>query len=76
MPGPQLSQAVPVCKRIREALPHVRIVWGGYFPTQHTDTVLRSSYVDFVVRAQGEQPIQQRIESLDTGGALDGVSSL
>ena len=40
MPGPQLSQAVPVCRSIRERLPHVKIVWGGYFPTQHTSTVL------------------------------------
>src|SRR5574342_766498 len=44
MPGPQLVQAVDVCRRVREILPDVRIVWGGYFPTQHTDTVLRSDY--------------------------------
>ena len=40
MPGPQLAQAVTVCRRVKAALPHVPIVWGGYFPTQHTDTVL------------------------------------
>ena len=27
-------------RRVRAALPDVPIVWGGYFPTQHTDTVL------------------------------------
>ena len=42
MPGPQLTQAVDVCRRVKAALPHVPIVWGGYFPTQHTDTVLRA----------------------------------
>ena len=68
MPGPQLSQAVPVCRRIRELLPHVRIVWGGYFPTQHTTTVLAASYVDFVIRSQGELSLVQLIEVLRSGG--------
>src|SRR6185369_14596159 len=54
MPGPQLTQAVAVCARVKAALPHVPILWGGYFPTQHADTVLRAAYVDFVVRSQGE----------------------
>src|SRR5690242_13333335 len=42
MPGPQLAQAVTVSRRVKEALPHVPIVWGGYFPTQHSDTVLNA----------------------------------
>ena len=64
MPGPQLSQAVPVCRDIRARLPHVPIVWGGYFPTQHADTVLASSFVDFVIRSQGEQPLLALIDEL------------
>jgi hypothetical protein len=76
MPGPQLSQAVPVCKAVRRALPHVPIVWGGYFPTQHTDTVLRSSFVDFVVRSQGEQPLLALADALAHGSPLGEVSGL
>jgi hypothetical protein len=76
MPGPQLSQAVPVCRTVREALPDVPIVWGGYFPTAHAGTVLRASYVDFVVRSQGEQPLLQLVDTLKRGGSLEKVSSL
>jgi radical SAM superfamily enzyme YgiQ (UPF0313 family) len=75
MPGPQLSQAVRVCKAIRHAMPHVKIVWGGYFPTQHTDTVLRAPFVDFVVRSQGERPLLQLVDALRTG-SLETVGSL
>src|SRR5215471_3482287 len=32
MPGPQLSQAVPLCRELKERFPRLRIVWGGYFP--------------------------------------------
>jgi anaerobic magnesium-protoporphyrin IX monomethyl ester cyclase len=64
MPGPQLSQAVPICRDLRTRMPHVPIVWGGYFPTQHADTVLASSFVDFVIRSQGEQPLLALIEAM------------
>lgn len=76
MPGPQLTQAVPVCKQVKEALPHLKIVWGGYFPTQHADAVLASPSVDFVVKSQGEEPLLQLIDALHHGGPLDVVSSL
>ena len=76
MPGPQLTQAVAVCRRVKAALPHVPIVWGGYFPTQHGDTVLRSSDVDFVIRSQGERGIVQLLDVLRSGGILNGVSGL
>jgi anaerobic magnesium-protoporphyrin IX monomethyl ester cyclase len=76
MPGPQLSQAVPVCRAIRERMPRVPIVWGGYFPTQHADTVLRASYVDFVVRSQGEGPLLQLVDALAGRLPFERVSGL
>jgi anaerobic magnesium-protoporphyrin IX monomethyl ester cyclase len=76
MPGPQLTQAVAVCKRVRETLPHVPIVWGGYFPTQHAETVLRAPYVDFVIRSQGEQALLQLVDILRSRGLLNRVGGL
>ena len=76
MPGPQLTQAVAVCRRVKAAMPEVPIVWGGYFPTQHVDTVLASPLVDFVVRSQGEQPLLQLIAALTSGGPLARVTAL
>jgi hypothetical protein len=76
MPGPQLTQAVPVCRKVHEALPGIRIVWGGYFPTQHTDTVLASPFVDFVVRSQGESPLVSLIQAIESNGPFDSVSNL
>lgn len=76
MPGPQVSQAVPVCAAVRAALPQVHIVWGGYFPTQHTATVMKASFVDSVVRSQGEQPLLQLLEALRGERPMDSVGSL
>jgi hypothetical protein len=76
MPGPQVAQAVEVCRRVRAARPDVAIVWGGYFPTQHTATILESPLVDFVIRSQGEAPLLQLIDVLRHGGSLEGVGGL
>jgi radical SAM superfamily enzyme YgiQ (UPF0313 family) len=67
MPGPQLADAVPICRELKARHPHLRIVWGGYFPTQHWDVSLKSGYVDYVVRGHGEVVFQNLIERLAGG---------
>lgn len=76
MPGPQLRQAVPVCKRVKAALPGLTILWGGYFPTQHADVILNSDCVDYIIQGQGEAPFRQFVDRLHQGGALEDIPSL
>ena len=76
MPGPQLRQAVPVCKQVKAALPNLTILWGGYFPTQHSEVILRSDFVDYTIQGQGEAPFRQFVDALHHGGALHDVPSL
>ncbi len=64
MPGPQLQQSVPLAREIKRRHPHVTIVWGGYFPTQHWDVALRSDFVDFVVRGHGEFAFKTLLDHL------------
>src|SRR6478672_9795670 len=33
MPGPQLKQAIPCAKAVKESFPQTIMIWGGYFPT-------------------------------------------
>ncbi|MBL8153013.1 MAG: B12-binding domain-containing radical SAM protein [Anaerolineae bacterium] len=76
MPGPQLRQAVPVCKQVKAALPGLTILWGGYFPTQHHEVILRSDDVDYVIQGQGEAPFRTFVDRLHQGGALEDIPSL
>lgn len=69
MPGPQLVPAVQLTRRLKELYPAIPIVWGGYFPSLYAEPVLRSEYVDWVVRGQGEQPFLDLLQVLD--GQLD-----
>src|SRR5262245_42464914 len=76
MPGPQLHEAIQTCKQIKAAVPSMKIVWGGYFPTHHADVCLRSGYIDFCIEGQGEAPFRKLVDTVYNGGALADVPSL
>ncbi|MDX1383105.1 MAG: cobalamin-dependent protein, partial [Thermoanaerobaculia bacterium] len=76
MPGPQLGRAVPDSRRLKAALPDVPIVWGGYFPSLHADTVLADPAVDSCVVGQGEQAFPELVRRLGEGGDLADVPGL
>jgi anaerobic magnesium-protoporphyrin IX monomethyl ester cyclase len=65
MPGPQLVEAVPLTKRLKERYPAIPIVWGGNFPGLYPRPVLNAPYVDYVVRGQGEQTLNELLEVID-----------
>lgn len=65
MPGPQLVSAVQLAKRLKRTFPHVPIVWGGYFPSLYPAPVLNASYVDWMVRGQGEQTFRELLDVFD-----------
>lgn len=76
MPGPQLKEAIPISKKIRELFPHIQIIWGGYFPSNHPNTVLNSGYVDFIVNGMGDVCFPQLIESLITRSSFKDIHNL
>jgi anaerobic magnesium-protoporphyrin IX monomethyl ester cyclase len=76
MPGPQLGQAVPIVKKIREEFPETVMVWGGYFPSNHYRVVLNSGYVDFVINGPGDHAFPQLIDALDSGKPYHHIKNL
>lgn len=76
MPGPQLNQAVPLTRQVKEAMPDLPVIWGGYFPTQHGEVVLKADYVDYVVHSQGELTLLELLDVLEHGGDLAGVNGI
>lgn len=63
MPGTQMLNAIHDTRTIKSRFPSVTTIWGGYFPSMHTESVLNSSYVDFVIRAQGERSLLSFLEN-------------
>ncbi len=76
MPGPQLKQAIPFAKRIKQEFPHTTMIWGGYFPSNHYKVVLASGYVDFVINGPGDHAFPSLIDALENGKSLESVKNL
>lgn len=76
MPGPQLKQAIPISKLIREIFPRITIVWGGYFPSNQPKTVLTSGYVDFIVNGPGDKCFPALIDALENNKPYELIGNL
>jgi anaerobic magnesium-protoporphyrin IX monomethyl ester cyclase len=76
MPGPQLKQAIPYSKKIRQLYPHIKIIWGGYFPSNQPKSVLNSGYVDFIVNGMGDVCFPQLLNSLTNGISYKDIHNL
>ena len=74
MGGPQLLSAIAVSRAIRERRPGVPIIWGGAFPTVCPESALNAPYVDYAVRAQGEQTLLELLGALGAHG--NGIESI
>src|SRR5690349_5705189 len=76
MPGPQLRQATPLSKKIRELYPGVRIIWGGYFPANQPKVVLHSGFVDFIVNGPGEKCFPALLNALNNDQPFTTIPNL
>lgn len=73
MTGPQILHALAACRLVRQQCPEVPIVWGGIHASLLPQQTLANPYVDIVVVGEGEVTFPQLVETLQTGGPLDGV---
>lgn len=76
MPGPQMAAAMESCKVIRRAFPKLPVVWGGYFPSIYPGAALNATYVDYVVRGQGEETLLEFLQAKRGLRSFDDVAGL
>lgn len=76
MPGPQLKQAIPFSRRIREEFPGTVMIWGGYFATNQHKVVLRSGFIDFVINGPGDHAFPALLDALETGLPFADIRNL
>ena len=76
MPGPQLKQAIPFTRKIKELYPEVVVIWGGYFPSNQSRVVLESGYVDFAINGPGDKTFPRLLQALEKGEPYELISNL
>lgn len=65
MPGPQLKQAIPFTKKIKEQYPECITIWGGYFASNQYKPSITSGFVDFIISGPGDRAFPLLINSCE-----------
>jgi len=76
MPGPQLKQAIPFTKKIRQEFPSLVIIWGGYFASNQRFTVIRSGYVDVAINGPGDKAFPAYLEAIENHSPISEIENL
>lgn len=74
--GHQIFEGVRVARLVREKLPQLPIVWGGWHPSILPEQTVADPNVDIVVRGQGERTFTELVNALYHGRSLDGIQGL
>ena len=73
MPGPQLKQAIPISKKLKQLYPDLKIIWGGYFPSNQPKSVLNSGYIDYIVNGPGDNTFPQLLNAIQNNLPVDSI---
>ena len=78
MPGPQLRQAIPFTKKIKEKFPNIITIWGGYFPSNQPKVCLDSGFVDYIVNGPGDTTFPSLIDFIENNkvGEINEIKNL
>lgn len=76
MPGPQLRQAIPISKIIKQKYPNLKVIWGGYFASNQHKVVLNSGFVDFVINGPGDNAFPMLLKAIKNNEDVDNIRNL
>ncbi len=72
--GPMITGAVRAARRVKSLRPDLPVVFGGWHPSLLPAQTLRESYVDVVVRNQGELTFLELVGRIAAGRDAAGVA--
>ena len=74
--GPMIRGAIEVATAVKKSVPNLPVIFGGWHPSLLPDQTLNESFVDMVVRGQGELTLLEVAEALAKGRSIQSISGL
>jgi radical SAM superfamily enzyme YgiQ (UPF0313 family) len=71
--GPMIRGAVRMAKAVKKEAPSIPVIFGGWHPSLLPGQTLQETFVDAVVRGQGELTLLEIAENLAAGKSFHGV---
>jgi anaerobic magnesium-protoporphyrin IX monomethyl ester cyclase len=68
---------VALCGLLKQAMPHLVIVYGGVHPTYHWDEILdECQAIDYIVRGEGEETTRLLLRALRAGSSVETIPGI
>jgi radical SAM superfamily enzyme YgiQ (UPF0313 family) len=71
--GPAVSDALEFAAFVREVLPDVPIIWGGWHTSFAAQQAMEDPRVDVVVRGMGERTFVEVVRAIEIGDSLGSI---
>lgn len=71
--GPMIRGAVRMARAVKKEAPGIPVIFGGWHPSLLPGQTLQESFVDAVVRGQGELTLLEVAENLTNGKSFSGI---
>ena len=72
MTGYQIKEAIEFSKFVKENS-KAKVLWGGWHTTLLPEQVLSQSYVDFIIKGQGEIPFRELVKEMIQGNDISHI---
>jgi radical SAM superfamily enzyme YgiQ (UPF0313 family) len=74
--GPMIVGAIRMAKAVKKEVPRVPVIFGGWHASLSPAQTLQETYIDAVVRGQGELTLLEIADTLATGKDFRGVAGV
>ncbi|MFZ3064449.1 MAG: radical SAM protein [Nitrospirota bacterium] len=73
MTGYQIYDGLRASRIAKEANKDIKVVWGGWHPSLYPQQVLENSYIDIVVKGQGERAFYDVVKRTEKGAPYENI---
>src|SRR6201990_3627843 len=74
--GPMIRETAEIARAVKQWNPDFPIVLGGWHPSLLPKQTLQASFIDYVVRGQGEETLLELVQHIESGSSPDFVSGI
>jgi radical SAM superfamily enzyme YgiQ (UPF0313 family) len=74
--GPMIRGAIRMAKAAKKEVPRVPVIFGGWHPSLLPGQTLQETFVDAIVRGQGELTLLEIAENLAAGKSFHGIQGV
>ncbi len=76
MTGFQIAGALKMAKLVKERMPDMPVIFGGWHATILPEEVLKNKLVDIIIRGQGDNSFGEVVKRLKAEKSLEGVKGV